>query len=177
MARLSFATEISTNRTDGEEGITGLYVVPANPFEYEKPRMELISRVRTLDGPGGYQHAPYNHKIHTFSWKKLPAISEYYDMVQQLKEYNGTVVFLKEGSAGTDRNEIWKQVLIINVKAVYDDAPNVRYYYKSVKLQYVLVPHGYREGDLYSTSVGDWEPPETIPISKRLTQALPDPID
>jgi len=181
MARLTFALNIRNSSDDSDDTvIVGAYTVPVNPFDYKKPRMELTKKIETLDGPGGYQHAPYNYGIHKFIWGKLPAEQQYYDMATQLREYNGKYIFVKEGSAGTDRNETWKRIIVINVIPKYDNAPNSEFYYKSLEFVFALAPHKeYDECNWISEQQTDspWEPPPSVPAGKRHLSEIMDPLE
>ena len=178
MARLSFAKHVRFS-TLNDTTYTGLYVVPVNPLKYKKPRMEGTQRINTLDGPGGYQHPHYNGIIHEMQWGFLPASSAYHDMVTMFRSYRGKKLYILEGSAGTDRNEIWKPIIVINVEVEYDNAPNTQYYYKAVVLKFALLSNAefsIANWTTFATADSPWEPPPTVPAGRReLLSEIPDP--
>lgn len=180
MARLKIAERVVLDREDGVTDVYGEYTFPVNPVEYEKPRYPLIKEIDTLDGRKGYHHAPYNHALRTMKWGILPRHAQYKTMVETLRGYNGHAVFLKEGSAGTDRNEFWVRVLIINVKVTYNKAPNIRNFYRSVELTFAILPNiTPEESIIYSVSnMDNWEPPNIIqPGKHEVISEVPTPAD
>lgn len=138
--RLTFAEAVRKNTADSEINFVNRYVVPVNPVKHRKPKFGTMAKFKTLDGPGGYQYGPYANTVREYEWGGLSAETRYKNMATQLREYRGKKIWLKEGSAGISGQQNWHPAYIIDIIIEYEDAPNTRFYYKSIKLIYAILP-------------------------------------
>lgn len=147
MERLTFATAVRLHSSGNT--ITNEYTVPINPDSIDEVRFQSTGQLEIKYGQDILQVPTYNGSERTLSWGQLPARETFETMVDTLKSYRGSNVFLKINSAGTFQKEIWVPILVIDVVVNYPDAPGTRFYYRGVDFVYsVIKGFGYNCGRL-----------------------------